>query len=105
LLPLIIICLIYIFLFHELWDKKVTLAQSELNDDRINELKKVEDIFPQNQFTQVAVLKPGFARQLNFRIWMLRTKVLAGCVFVKGKLLNIPTIHFARWVLIDNNKH
>jgi hypothetical protein len=105
LLPLIILWLIYLFFFHELWDKKVTLAQSELNDDKVNELKKVEDVFPQNQFTQVAVLKPGFARKLNFRIWMLRTKVLAGDVFVKGKLLNIPTIHFARWVLIDNNKH
>jgi hypothetical protein len=104
-LPLIIIWLIYIFIFHELWDKKVTLAQSELDDTKINELKKVEDVFPQNQFTQVAVLKPGFARRLNFRIWMLRTEVLANFVFVKGKLLNIPTIHFARWVLIDKNKH
>lgn len=104
-LPLIILWLIYIFLFHELWDKRVTLAQSELDDARINELKKVEDLFPQNQFTQVAVLKPGFARRLNFRIWMLRTSVLASYVFVKGKLLNIPTIHFARWVLIDKNRH
>ena len=104
-LPLIVAWLIYLFFFHELWDKKVTLAQSELNDAKINELKKVEDIFPQNQFTQVAVLKPGFARKLNFRIWMLRTRVLASYVFVGGKLLNIPTIHFARWVLIDKNKH
>jgi hypothetical protein len=105
LLPVIVVWLIYIFFFHELWDKKVTLSQSEMNDARINELKKVEDIFPQNQFTQVAVLKPGFARHLNFRIWMMRTEVLASYVFVKGKLLNIPTIHFARWVLIDKNNH
>jgi hypothetical protein len=104
-LPLIIGWLIYLFIFHELWDKKVTLAQSELDDTKINELKKVEDLFPQNQFTQVAVLKPGFARRLNFRIWMFRTRVLAGDIFVKGKLLNIPTIHFARWVLIDKNRH
>jgi hypothetical protein len=104
-LPLIILWIIYLFLFHELWDKKVTLSQSELDDAKINELKKVEDLFPQNQFTQVAVLKPGFARRLNFRIWMLRTRVLASFVFVKGKLLNIPTIHFARWVLIDKNRH
>lgn len=104
-LPLIVGWLIYLFIFHELWDKKVTLAQSELDDTKINELKKVEDLFPQNQFTQVAVLKPGFARRLNFRIWMFRTRVLAGDIFVKGKLLNIPTIHFARWVLIDKNRH
>jgi hypothetical protein len=97
--------MLYIFLFHELRDKNGTLTLSQLDDKKVNELKKVEDLFPQNQFTQVAVLKPGIVRNLNFRIWMLRTSVLASKVFVKGTLLNIPTIHFARWVLIDNNKH
>jgi len=103
--PLIIIGALYLFLFHELWNKKQTLTLSQLDDNKVNELKKVEDLFPQNQFTQVAVLKPGFIRNLNFRIWMMRTRVLANNVFVHGKLLNIPTIHFARWVLFDNNKH
>jgi hypothetical protein len=101
----VLLWILYIFLFHELWDKKVTLSQSELDDTKINELKKVEDFFPQNQFTQVAVLKPGLSRRFNFWLWMFRTEVLAGCVFVKGKLLNIPTIHFARWVRIDKGKH
>ena len=50
-------------------------------------------------------MKPGLVRLLNFKMWMLRTRLLATYVFVKGKLLNIPTIHFARWVLFDNNKH
>ena len=104
-IPIIIIWALYLFLFHELWSKKETLTLSQLEDKKVNELKKVEDLFPQNQFTQVAVLKPGFVRNLNFRIWMLRTSVLANNVFVHGKLLNIPTIHFARWVLFDNNKH
>jgi len=104
-IPFIIIWALYLFLFHELWSKKETLTLSQLDDKKVNELKKVEDLFPQNQFTQVAVLKRGFARNLNFRIWMLRTSVLANNVFVFGKLLNIPTIHFARWVLFDNNKH
>jgi len=103
--PLVITGALYLFLFHELWNKKQTLTLSQLDDKKVNELKKVEDLFPQNQFTQVAVLKPGFIRNLNFRIWMMRTRVLANNVFVHGKLLNIPTIHFARWVLFDNNKH
>ena len=104
-IPIIIIWALYLFLFHELWSKKETLTLSQLDDKKVNELKKAEDLFPQNQFTQVAVLKRGFVRNLNFRIWMLRTSVLANNVFVHGKLLNIPTIHFARWVLFDNNKH
>jgi hypothetical protein len=104
-LPLVIVGAIYLFLFHELRDKNGTLTLSQLPDSHIRRLEQDEDLFPQNQFTQVAVMKPGFIRRLNFQIWMLRTRVLAGHVFVKGKLLNIPTIHFARWVLIDNNRH
>jgi hypothetical protein len=104
-IPFIIIWALYLFLFHELWNKKQTLTLSQLDDKKVNKLKEVEDLFPQNQFTQVAVLTRGFVRNLNFRIWMLRTRVLASNVFVFGKLLNIPTIHFARWVLFDNNKH
>ena len=103
--PLVITGALYLFLFHELWNKKQTLTLSQLDDKKVNKLKEVEDLFPQNQFTQVAVLKPNFIRRLNFQIWMLRTRVLANNVFVHGKLLNIPTIHFARWVLFDNNRH
>jgi hypothetical protein len=104
-IPLIIVGALYLFLFHEIWNKKQTLTLSQLDDKKVNKLKEVEDLFPQNQFTQVAVLKPNFIRRLNFQIWMLRTRVLATNVFVHGKLLNIPTIHFARWVLIDKNRH
>lgn len=104
-LPLMIPFILYIFFFHELRDKKTTMTMSTVPDSNIARLEQDEDIFQQNQFTQVVVMKPGFARSLNFWIWMLRTKVLAGKMFVKGKLLNIPTIHFARWVRIDNNKH
>lgn len=104
-IPLIIVGAIYLFLFHEIWNKKQTLTLSQLDDKKVNKLKEVEDLFPQNQFTQVAVLKPSFIRRLNFQIWMMRTRVLANNVFVHGKLLNIPTIHFARWVLIDKNRH
>ena len=104
-LPLMIIWILYIFLFHELRDRYKPTTLSQIPDKLVNKLEKDEDLFPQNQFTQVVVMKPGMVRQLNFRIWMLRTGVLASYMFVKGKLLNIPTIHFARWVLFDNKKH
>ena len=103
--PLMILWILYIYFFHERRDKNGTMTLSQIPDHKIRELEKDEDLFPQNQFTQVVVMKPGIVRKLNFKIWMLRTKVLAGHMFVKGKLLNIPTIHFARWVLIDNDKH
>lgn len=81
------------------------MTLSEIPDEFLKRLEEDEDLFPQNQFTQVVVMKPGIIRNLNFRIWMMRTRVLAGNMFVKGKLLNIPTIHFARWVQFDQGKH
>lgn len=105
LLGIVQLWILFIHFFHERRDVNGTLTLSQLDDKKVNELKNTEDLFPQNQFTQVVVMKPGFVRSFNFWVWMLRTKVLAGRVFIKGKLLNIPTIHFARWVRIDNNKH
>ena len=103
--PFMILWILYLFFFHELRDKFNPTTLSQLDDSKVRRLEEDEDLFPQNQFTQVAVMKPGIVRQLNFRIWMLRTKVLASKMFVTGKLLNIPTIHFARWVLFDDKKH
>lgn len=104
-LPIMILWILYIHFFHERRDKNGSLTLSQLSEEKIRILEKDEDLFQQNQFTQIAVMKPGIVRKLNFKIWMLRTRVLAGHMFVKGKLLNIPTIHFARWVLFDNDKH
>jgi hypothetical protein len=44
-------------------------------------------------------------RLVTLHAFMIFTRVLVANLFVKGKLMGIPTIHFARWVLIDNNKH
>jgi hypothetical protein len=49
-------------------------------------------------------MKPGKMRLITFLGVMLLARVLVKTLFVKGKLMGIPTIHFARWVLIDNNK-
>ena len=32
------------------------------------------------------------------------TRLLVRLLFVKGKLMGIPTIHFARWVLLDRDR-
>ena len=50
-------------------------------------------------------MKPGKVRLITVHALMLFARTLIKNLFVKGKLMGIPTIHFARWVLIDNNKH
>ncbi|MGE5106422.1 MAG: hypothetical protein ACM3H8_02685 [Sphingobacteriales bacterium] len=105
LLPIILLWVLYIHLFHERRDKNGTITLSQIPDSKVSKLEEYEDLFPQNQFTQAVVMKPGWARLITFHAMMLLGRTLIKNLFVKGELMGIPTIHFARWVLIDNNKH
>ena len=49
-------------------------------------------------------MKPGMMRLITLKGLMLFAKALIGFLFMNGKLMGIPTIHFARWVMIDNQK-
>jgi hypothetical protein len=49
-------------------------------------------------------MKPGKVRLITFKGMMLFARNLIPSYFVKGELMGIPTIHFARWVLFDDNK-
>lgn len=103
--PAIIAWLLVLYFFHERRDKNSVVKRSQLDDDLVRRLEAYEDLFNQNQFTQVLVVKPGKIRLITLHAFMIFTRVLVRNFFVKGKLMGIPTIHFARWVLIDNNKH
>ena len=71
---------------------------------RVRELAAREDLGVQNQFTAVGFVKPG-----RFRLWTaiaVLWLVNAGVriAFSRGSLAGVTTIHFARWVLIDDNR-
>lgn len=105
LLPVIIIWILVLHFFYERRDTNCEDRRSQLNDDLVRRLEAYEDLFNQNQFTQVLVMKPGKVRLITVQAQMLFARTLIKNLFVKGKLMGIPTIHFARWVLIDDNKH
>lgn len=122
LLPLIIIWVLIVQFFYERKDEHFTKTRSDLDPDRIKVLEEYEDlgtkkkdraggtvkdlppVYYQNQFSQLVEMKPGFVRLLTFKAMMLLARILISNIFVKGKLMGIPTIHFARWVLFDDNK-
>ncbi|MEP7252737.1 MAG: hypothetical protein ABI683_10165 [Ginsengibacter sp.] len=105
LLPVLIIWILVLHFFYEKRDTNCEATRSQLNDDLVRRLESDEDLFNQNQFTQVLVMKPGKVRLITVLALMLFAKTLIRNFFIKGKLMGIPTIHFARWVLIDDNKH
>lgn len=103
--PLIIIWILIVHFFYEKREKSFYGKRSQLNDDLVRRLEKDEDLINQNQFTQVLVVKPGKVRLITVLLQMLFARTLIKNLFVKGELMGIPTIHFARWVLFDDNKH
>ena len=103
--PILIIWILILHFFYERRDKNCYDKRSQLDDDLVHRLETDEDLINQNQFTQVLVMKPGKARLITVHAQMLFARTLIKNFFVKGKLMGIPTIHFARWVLFDDNKH
>lgn len=104
LLPFLLLWAIYIQIFHENFDKPIGLTPNQLPDAQLEKMEEDEDFFYQNQFSQVIDMKPGKARLLTVNFFYLLTRLLVGLVFVKGKLMGIPTIHFARWVQINDKR-
>ncbi len=88
------------------WHEKQDIYQeekySELRDTKI--LQQQEDRIIQNQLTHLVELKPGLFRYLTLRLVLESIYFLARFYYNKGKLGNIETIHFARWVIIDKGK-
>jgi len=122
LLPVVLIWVIIVQLGYEKKDKYYENYRSDLNAEKVEILEEYEDLTAgentdesdphvknmvinyQNQFSQLVDLKPGKVRRITFKAMMLFARVLIPIQFVDGRLMNIPTIHFARWVLFDDEK-
>lgn len=102
--PIIIIWILILHFRYERTDETLGLTPSQVSGAHIKELEEYEDLANQNQFTQVLVMKPGKMRLVTLQALMLFARALISFLFVNGKLMGIPTIHFARWVMIDNQK-
>jgi hypothetical protein len=58
----------------------------------------------QNPMVTMVNVKPGALRvnTLKFVLWLIN--LLAKIFFTTGSLGGIPSIHFARWILMDDNR-
>jgi hypothetical protein len=77
---------------------------SRVEQAHSDELASLEDHDVTNQFSVMGSLKPGFVRRWT-AIFVLRTvDYFARHIFNRGRLARIRTIHFARWVFLDDKK-
>lgn len=79
---------------------------ADRSDIRLRTVTELEDRGPlvQNQMTHVVNVKPGLVRLVLLRGVLATGNFLTHTLFVRGILTGIATIHFARWVLIDDNR-
>ena len=86
---------------HEKWER---LPAVRLAGAPIGDLVLREDQVVQNQLTNVVVIKPRLFRRITLRLVLLSIHLLGRAVFVRGALGGIPSIHFARWVVVDRGR-
>ena len=69
--------------------------------EHLRELRVWEDHKVQNQMTHVVPVKPGRFRRVTLNVVLAAINFLARFHWNQGDLGGIPTIHFARWMLIE----
>ena len=85
----------------ELRDEPSRERPTEEHSRRLGEL---EDHGAQNQFTAVGFLKPGPLRRLTIQSLLWLANYATRHVFNRGRLTGVKTIHFARWVFLDDKR-
>jgi len=83
---------------HELHDAVETERPTVAHDRRLGEF---EDRGPQNQFSAVGLVKPGFLRRVTIGVALRGLDLASRHVFNHGSLTGVKTIHFAHWTKLD----
>ena len=72
--------------------------------DWVDGLARLEDHDVTNQFTAMGSLKPGLFRRWTLVVLLWLIEYTTRHVYTRGHLARVPSIHFARWVFIDDKK-
>jgi hypothetical protein len=74
------------------------------DDARIVHLSTFEDHDVTNPFSAAGDLKPGAFRRNAARLFLFLLNYSARHIFGRGYLTRVQTIHFARWVFLDDDR-
>lgn len=73
-------------------------------DARIVDLGRYEDHDVTNPFSAFGDVKPGLFRRMVTTVALYLLNYAARHIFGRGYLTRVQTIHFARWVFVDNKR-
>ena len=104
LLPALAVWLIILRLCFERVEEPLDLMPSGLKPSLLKTLERREDIYVQNQFSQLMDVKPGTFRLLTLKGVLWTSNFLGRNLFKNGTINSIPSIHFYSWILLDGGK-
>ncbi|MGH2698235.1 MAG: hypothetical protein ACRDJL_03410 [Actinomycetota bacterium] len=102
--PVILVALpvwIVLVRLHELGDKP---KDEKPDEGHAKELASLEDHIVQNQFSATGYMKPGLVRRLTTVGILWLANYGTRHIFNRGRLTGVKTIHFARWVFLDDKR-
>ncbi len=86
--------------------QELTDTQEEGVPDQshVDDVRQYEDFGAQNPFTAVGEVKPGLVRRVTMRVALAGLDFANRHAFSRDTLSGVDSIHFARWVLLDDNR-
>jgi hypothetical protein len=104
LLPLVLLgAPLYALLLHR-HERTDVPEDRKPDEERVHGLAALEDHVVQNPFTAVGHVKPSLFRRLTLIVILFYLGYAARHFFNRGNLAGVKTIHFARWVFIDDRR-
>jgi hypothetical protein len=104
LLPVVLVFLMIWFLVVLVLEIKDGGGSNVIDKNKTRDLVNHETGIVQAQFSAAGNLKPGFVRRSTMIFLLRLVNFLAPYIFSKGKLSGIPTVHFARWLIIHEGR-
>lgn len=94
------------FYFYHLRQKEESDSENtqRADNEHLAALTVQEDIDVTNHFNVFGQVKPGKLRFFTIRMGLLLLDYTSRHIYHRGYLTRVQTIHFARWVLMDNNR-
>jgi hypothetical protein len=85
--------------------ERADVAEDLLPDEEtVQRLAALEDHVVQNPFTAIGFVKPGSFRRMTIMGVLGGIAYATRHVFNRGSLAGVKTIHFARWVFLDEGR-
>ena len=104
LLPFLVIYSPFFLIMLRRHEKSDPVIAPRIDPYHASDLARLEDHDVTNQFTVIGTLKPGWFRRstLVFLLWVVNWTTRHW--YNRGRLARVSTIHFARWVFLDDKK-